>query len=284
MPVSSASGMNSPGGEQAARRVRPAHERLDADDRAALEVDDGLVVHDELSSQRALRSSATSSRRPTRSSAIVGAYMTYCALPDRLRPVHRDVGGAQEVVRDRAQRDPDARADEHLAPLDRRKGFWSVATMRSAASTADAGARDLLDEDGELVAAEPRDRVAGRERVAEAQHRRRAAARRPAAWPSVSLTPLKSSRSRKRTATSARVQLAPKDERVLDAVREERAVREPGQRVVERLVAELLLGLATRRDVEQVALEDGLVAVADDARLVLHPDGSDRRACGAGTR
>ncbi len=38
-------------------------------------------------------------------------------------------------------------------------------------------------------------------------------------------------------------QLAAKDERVLDAVREERTVREPRQCVVERLVAELLLGL-----------------------------------------
>ena len=63
------------------------------------------------------------------------------------------------------------------------------------------------------------------------------------------------------------------DERVLDAVGEERPVREPGQRVVEGLVAELLLGLPARGDVEEVSLEDRLAAVrvVDDARLVVNP-------------
>ena len=65
--------------------------------------------------------------------------------------------------------------------------------------------------------------------------------------------------------------LAAQDERVLDAVREQRAVREPGERVVEGLVAELLLSLAPSRDVEEVALEDELASVRDDASLVLHP-------------
>src|SRR5262245_42762587 len=66
--------------------------------------------------------------------------------------------------------------------------------------------------------------------------------------------------------------LAAEDERVLDAVREERTVREARKRVVERLVPELLLGFLARGDVEQVALQDVLVAVADDPRFVLHPE------------
>ena len=45
------------------------------------------------------------------------------------------------------------------------------------------------------------------------------------------------------------------DQRVLDAVREERPVREPGQGVMEGLMAKLLLGLPSRRDVEEVPLE-----------------------------
>ena len=63
------------------------------------------------------------------------------------------------------------------------------------------------------------------------------------------------------------------DERVLDAIREERPVREPGQRVVEGLVAKLLLCLPARRDVEEVSLEHLLpaVRVVDDVRLVVHP-------------
>jgi len=56
---------------------------------------------------------------------------------------------------------------------------------------------------------------------------------------------------------------------VLDAVREQRTIREPGERVVEGLVAELLLRLASGCDVEEVALEDELASVGDDASLVL---------------
>ena len=66
---------------------------------------------------------------------------------------------------------------------------------------------------------------------------------------------------------------------MLDAVREERAIREPGQRVVERLVAELLLRVAASGDVEQVPLENGLGAVGDRRVPRPAPTGSDRRAC-----
>ena len=61
---------------------------------------------------------------------------------------------------------------------------------------------------------------------------------------------------------------------MLDAIREERPVGEAGERVVEGLVAKLLLGLAACRDVEQVSLEHLLAAVGvgDDPRLVVHPD------------
>ena len=66
-----------------------------------------------------------------------------------------------------------------------------------------------------------------------------ASSRSPAAWPSVSLTTLKSSRSRNRTARTPAVgqfgQVA------IDLLGEHRPVREPGQRVVIGLVAKLLL-------------------------------------------
>ena len=81
----------------------------------------------------------------------------------------------------------------------------------------------------------------------------------PAAWPRLSLTVLKSSRSTKRTANRF-WRRTPAVERVADAVGEERAVREPGQRVVERLVAELRL--------EPPALGD-VSRGDDDARDVL---------------
>jgi hypothetical protein len=66
--------------------------------------------------------------------------------------------------------------------------------------------------------------------------------------------------------------LAPEDERMLDAVREERAVREPGQGVVEGLVAKLFLGVMARRDVEEVSLEHRAVRIGHDAGLVLDPE------------
>ena len=68
--------------------------------------------------------------------------------------------------------------------------------------------------------------------------------RSPSACPRVSLIDLKSSRSTNSTPTCASAR-APRVERVLDAVVEERAVGQPGERVVERAVAQLLLeGLA----------------------------------------
>ena len=78
-------------------------------------------------------------------------------------------------------------------------------------------------------------------------------------------------------------------ERVLDAIDEERPVGEPGQRIVQRLVAELCLELLAGRDVVDERVEaDGattlrrpdrqlnreLVAVAMD-RLQLHPSRQD---------
>ena len=66
----------------------------------------------------------------------------------------------------------------------------------------------------------------------------------PCAWPRASLTALKSSRSTNSTAICASSRAA-RVERVLDAVVEQRAVGEPGERVVEGAVAQLLLeGLA----------------------------------------
>ena len=69
----------------------------------------------------------------------------------------------------------------------------------------------------------------------------------PAAWPQLSLTFLKWSRSRKRTACD-RLAGALTRERLGDAVGEEHAVRQAGERVVVRLMAELLLQLRHLRE------------------------------------
>jgi hypothetical protein len=95
----------------------PPDEGLDADDGVQLEIDDGLVVDDELLG--ADRSSQVGDQlepadhvlgHPRRVHDVLG-------LPSRLRPVHGDVGRTQEVVRDGAERDTDARTDEDLPPF-----------------------------------------------------------------------------------------------------------------------------------------------------------------------
>ena len=63
--------------------------------------------------------------------------------------------------------------------------------------------------------------------------------RSPASWPSVSLTFLKSSRSRNITATSRRSRRA-SAMRVLDAIAEQVPIGQPGQRIVKRLLPQLL--------------------------------------------
>ena len=93
--------------------------------------------------------------------------------------------------------------------------------------------------------------------------------RSPAAWPNVSLTVLKSSRSRNSTA-SGRLSVASAAERVFDAITEQRPVREVGDRVVEGLIGELLLELLALGDVAQVdddAADRGVVQQVGDQTL-----------------
>ena len=81
----------------------------------------------------------------------------------------------------------------------------------------------------------------------------------PASCPSESLTVLKSSRSEKRTDTAPVAASLP-GQRVRDAVAEEGAVGEAGQRVVEGLVLELHLELLAQRDVVHQRAEVDVVA------------------------
>ena len=61
---------------------------------------------------------------------------------------------------------------------------------------------------------------------------------------------------------------------MLELLVKESAVREPRERIVERLTPKLFLRLALGRDVEQVALEieRSPVVAADDDTLVADPD------------
>ena len=97
------------------------------------------------------------------------------------------------------------------------------------------GAGDVGQQHGELVAAQAGDGVRGAQRRRAAARRPRCSSTSPWWWPSVSLTSLKRSRS---MSITARPPLRPLGgaHALLDAVAEQHAVRQPGERVVERLV------------------------------------------------
>ena len=195
-PVCSTSGMNSRGRQQAVLGVLPAHERLDAASRAGRDLGLGLEVQHELAARDA--------RRAARRAARGGR------------------GCGRRAPRGRR----DARVRLRLAWYIATSARWSSSTASSAcsgksampmlastctrmpsstngSSSARAGAPAMLaaasspvarEHDGELVAAEARERVVGAQAWPPAAGRS-AQDRSPAWWPSVSLSSLKPSRS-----------------------------------------------------------------------------------------
>ena len=119
-------------------------------------------------------------------------------------------------------------------------GSWSAARIRSATATASRSSPTSSEQDRELVAAEPRDRVLD----AQARLSRSAivfSSWSPTSWPRLSLTTLKLSRSRNITA-DARLVAGGAAQRVLQPIQEQGAVRQAGQAVVERQPLQLGLG------------------------------------------
>ena len=202
-PVSSATSMKSPRRHAPALGVVPAHERLGGGHVARGQLDDRLQLDDQLAALgRALEVlleavAAQDGGVHRRLEDLVAL------LAGVLGGVHRDVGVAQQLlgalrVGGPALDDPEARVREISWP----------ATVKGRSSSrddavGDAGhggaVLDVVQEHGELVAAQARREVAGlAARRAGAPRPPRAARRRPSG-PSESLTVLKSSRSRKRT-------------------------------------------------------------------------------------
>ena len=108
-------------------------------------------------------------------SSILGAYTTYCALPLAFARYIATLARAQQLVRVVADRDPDARGDEHLAALDLERRLEAAPIIRSAASTA-AGEPASAPRRGSRT--RPR---RGARRCGSAQSTRPGAARPPAA-------------------------------------------------------------------------------------------------------
>ena len=195
-----------------------------------------------------------SSKTSTRLAAVLGA-------------VHRGVGVADQVLgRLEAvarERDADARLQERLAVL--RRGTARRTVVEQALG--DRRARPRRRRCPRTAASTRRRRSARACRTGAGRELRRMATstsrRSPASWPSESLTTLKRSRSRNSTATP-RVAPARAPQRLAEAVEEQRAVGQAGERVVQRAVGELELGALALGDVARHA--DHLVRLAAGRR------------------
>ena len=110
---------------QPARRMAPAHQRLDAHEVPRIQIDDGLVVRLELVLRRWPSASSFSMRMRRRAArSISGCEDFGVTLAARFRRVHRGVGVAQQpldVADAIGERDADAAADAQRLAVDARK-------------------------------------------------------------------------------------------------------------------------------------------------------------------
>ena len=152
--------------DQAALGVVPPDERLHRDDVAVGQADDRLVVEDELAAlDRAAHVDAE--RQPLGRGVLHrGVEQPELVLAGLLRVIHRDVGRAEHVGRagqaGRAVGDADAAADPDR-PLGQDERRFE---RRQDAGGDDRGVLlvDVVEQDRELVAAEPAGRVLGADR------------------------------------------------------------------------------------------------------------------------
>ena len=201
-------------------------------------------------------------------------------LAVRLGAVHGDVGVADQLLRvgvGPAERDPDRPGDHQLAVGDReRLGERGQHPLRDDRRLARVG--HVLQQDGELVAADPRDGVAGAQRGVEPARDR---LEQPVAGLVAErvVDELEAVEVEEQHGGAAvAVAAARAAQRLLEPVEEQRPVREPGERVVERAVAEPLDGAAVvggvaDRALERVRVEAGLREVVDGAGGARRRDG-----------
>ena len=134
------------------------------DDRAAVEVDDGLVVGEDFVAFQRAPKVVLQLQRGDGDLVHVAAEHLVAGAPRRLGPVHRGVRVPQHVlgalVAGAGQRDSDADAGEHLVVAHLQ---WGRELLVDAVG--DAGrvrlAGDVVQQHGELVAAHARQRIAG---------------------------------------------------------------------------------------------------------------------------
>ena len=156
--------------EQPAARMLPAYECLEPVDPAGRELDGGLVVHDELVALQRAAQIGFELQAVERGVVQGRLEPAHAGFAVALGEVHGHVGVADQLVGSVAgpvERDARARGhDETLARQLERLRERAEDPLGLIAETIDR--RRVFEQDRELVAAEPRDRVAGPHRLAEA--------------------------------------------------------------------------------------------------------------------
>ena len=221
----------------------PARERFDGHHAVAGEVDDGLVVDVDLAQPDRSLERGDGLLPPADALFHLRLVRGNLPLAGLLRVVHRNVGVADELVRGRRggrEGDADARVHRHLLPLH---------AERLAERLDEPGGNpfDLLRvravrENGELVSTEPRRNVGRphtRLQPVRERHEQRVAHRM--AETIVDRLEVVEIEEQHRC-------LEPEREGSRDMLGEEHPIRELRQRVVERLVAQLLLYCGELRD------------------------------------
>ncbi len=102
-------------------RVAPAEEGLDPDDALRREIEDRLVVQEKVFAGARLAQLAEKLEPPEHDVVHPRCVEGVLGLPGRLRPVHGDVRTPEQLVDVAAERDADARRDEHLDARDRKR-------------------------------------------------------------------------------------------------------------------------------------------------------------------
>ena len=144
---------------------RPARQRLEAGDLGRRQADDRLVVHGELVALDALAQLGLERQPAHRAGVHHRVEQLVAAAAGGLRAVHRDVGVAQQVVHRADTAGRPARcpmlADAYSSrSVDARTARPAPAADDRRPGTTSSGDAEVVDEHGELVAAEPRQGVA----------------------------------------------------------------------------------------------------------------------------
>ena len=278
--------------QHAALGVPPARERLAAEQRARAERDDRLVLEEELAVGQRAADVGLEAQALAQRLLHVRLEHDVAILAGGFGVVHRDVGVAQQILGcalGRRERHAHADADLDVGLPDHERHAERFDQLGGGPLDIRQPV-DAFEQDGELVARQPRHGIGGAHGADQPlRHRLQQPIARVVAERVVDVLEVVEVEEHDRHVAA---RAAGQRERVLDAIAEQVPVGEPGQRIVKRQLPQLLfeaLALADVAQVERQALHrriGGQVAADDLEReaLLAALDQQLDRANGAGRR